>query len=71
MVCKNRGIFGFLGTSWVLITYIICPSGLLETKVRYVCMYSADIKRPPIQNAHCSWAPSTSSGHDKSILTIV
>ena len=20
MVCKNRGIYGFLGTSWVLIT---------------------------------------------------
>ena len=25
MVCKNRGIYGFLGPSWVLITYIICP----------------------------------------------
>ena len=24
MGCKNRGIYGFLGTSWVLITYIIC-----------------------------------------------
>ena len=20
MVCKNRGVYGFLGTSWVLIT---------------------------------------------------
>ena len=29
MVCRNRGIYGFLGTSWVLITiyiaYIISP----------------------------------------------
>ena len=25
MVCNNRGIYWFLGTSWVLITYIICP----------------------------------------------
>ena len=25
MVCKNRGIYGFLGLSWVLITYNICP----------------------------------------------
>ena len=25
MVCRNRGIYGFLGACWVLITYIICP----------------------------------------------
>ena len=25
MMCKNRGIYGFLGPSWVLIDYIICP----------------------------------------------
>ena len=25
-MCKNRGVYGFLGTSWVLITtYIISP----------------------------------------------
>ena len=28
MVCKNRGICGFLGTSWVLSTYNICPPGV-------------------------------------------
>ena len=27
MVCKNWGVYGFLGPSWVLITYIICPPG--------------------------------------------
>ena len=26
-MCKNRGIYGLLGPSWVLITYIICPPG--------------------------------------------
>ena len=25
MVCKNRGVYDFLCTSWVLITYNICP----------------------------------------------
>ena len=25
MVCKNRGVYGFFGPSWVLITYTICP----------------------------------------------
>ena len=25
MVRANRGIYGLLGTSWVLITYNICP----------------------------------------------
>ena len=25
MVYKNRAIYGFLGPSWILITYIICP----------------------------------------------
>ena len=25
MVCKNRGIYGVLSPSWVLITYKICP----------------------------------------------
>ena len=25
MVCKNRGVYGFLSSSWVLITYNICP----------------------------------------------
>ena len=25
MVCKNRGIHGFMGPSWVLIIYNICP----------------------------------------------
>ena len=25
MVCKSRDIYGLLSTSWVLITYIICP----------------------------------------------
>ena len=25
MVRKNRGMYGFLGASWVLITYNICP----------------------------------------------
>ena len=25
MMCKIRGIYGFLGPSWVLITYNICP----------------------------------------------
>ena len=28
MVCKNRGIYGFLSTSWVLITYNVCPPGI-------------------------------------------
>ena len=27
MVCKNRGIYDFLGLSRVLITYNICPPG--------------------------------------------
>ena len=25
MVCKNKDTYGFLGPSWVLITYNICP----------------------------------------------
>ena len=25
MVCKNRGIYGFLGASWVLITVVWLP----------------------------------------------
>ena len=25
---KNRGIYGFLGPSWVVITYITCPPGI-------------------------------------------
>ena len=25
MVCKNRGIYGFLGPSWVLITVAMAP----------------------------------------------
>ena len=29
MVCKNGGIYGFLGPSWVLITYNICPLGIV------------------------------------------
>ena len=29
MVCKNRGMYGFLGTSWVLITYNTCPPGII------------------------------------------
>ena len=29
MVCKNRGICGFLGPSWVLITYNVCPPGIV------------------------------------------
>ena len=25
MLCKSRGVYRFLGPSWVLITYNICP----------------------------------------------
>ena len=28
MVCKNGGIYGVLGASWVLITYNVCPPGI-------------------------------------------
>ena len=38
-MCKNRGIYGFLGTSWVLITCNICPPGIVgchaKTHTRY------------------------------------
>ena len=30
MVCKRRGIYGFLGPSWVLITYNICPPVIVD-----------------------------------------
>ena len=34
MVCKNWGIYGFLGPSWVLITaYNICAPGILYALV--------------------------------------
>ena len=33
MVCKNRGIYEFLGTSWVLITYIISPPVIVGAQV--------------------------------------
>ena len=35
MACKNRGIYGFLGSSWVLIT--IAPRNMVRTAgfVRY------------------------------------
>ena len=32
MVRKNRDIYEFLGQSWVLITYIICPPVKYEKK---------------------------------------
>ena len=44
MVCTNRGIYGFLGPSWVLITYNICPPVLVRDfrwdsqYVRTACM---------------------------------
>ena len=39
MVCKSRGIYGFLGPSQVLITYNICPP--VSSKVRFMgpCLY--------------------------------
>ena len=40
MVCKNRGICRFLGPSWVLITYIICPPvivGMVDCGVVRLC----------------------------------
>ena len=30
MVCKNRGVYGFFGPSWVESTYITCPPVLVE-----------------------------------------
>ena len=32
MVYKNRGIYGFLGPSWVLITYNICPPVIAQIR---------------------------------------
>ena len=34
MVCNNRGGDGVLGTSWVLITYNICPPVICTTMSR-------------------------------------
>ena len=31
MLCKNRDIYGFWGTSWVPITYITCPPVIAQT----------------------------------------
>ena len=40
MVSKNTGKYGFLGTSWVLITYNICPPVLsLVIDLLQVCIY--------------------------------
>ena len=35
-MCKNRGIYGFLGTSWVLTTYNICPPVIVAVHTRTI-----------------------------------
>ena len=49
MVCKNRGVYGFLGPSGVLITtYIIAPPVIVPTLVFYSnSVYRASCARPP------------------------
>ena len=39
-MCKNRGIYGFLGPSWVLITYNICPPVTIYFEVCKNARYS-------------------------------
>ena len=36
MVCKNRRIYGFLGPSRVLISYIICPPVIFGVSPRFL-----------------------------------
>ena len=52
MVCKNRCIYGFLGPSWVLITYNICPP-VIGTRYQYQM-----VDEPPPSVSFVSVPPS-------------
>ena len=52
MVCKKRGMYGFLGTSWVLITYIICPPCQIGRGVFPLIAKGAVVKTGVLQVNH-------------------
>ena len=52
MVRKNGGIYGFLRTSWVLITYNICPPGIVSIDALGSDSTAFDLRTSPLAT-HC------------------
>ena len=71
MVCKNRGIYGFWGPSWVLITYNICPPGLDAAFCRSEMLCKSCVVQIPQGEKMCAQDPVPHASHPAYVMQIL